>query len=429
MDFPLKFIKKILNSLRSDNKILLNKFFASNYPKYLNARIFYFFLISNFIYMDYGKKSIELHKKKKGKIATASKVHLKSRDDLSLAYTPGVGAVSSAIGKDKKLSWELTNRSNQIAIVTDGTAVLGLGDIGPEAGMPVMEGKAIIFKQFADVDAFPLCINTKDTDEIVNFCKLIEPSFGGINLEDISAPRCFEITKRLENELSIPVFHDDQDGTAIVVLAALINACRVTGKVMKDLRIVINGAGAAGVAIARLLMMQGADDVILIDSIGTIYKGRKDMNAIKKEIALKTNKRKIKGRLEEALPGADVLIGVSKGNLVTEEMVASMNEGPIIFAMANPIPEIMPDKALRAGASVVGTGRSDFPNQINNALVFPGIFRGLLDGKIKQVTVGMKVAAALAIAYCVKPSKNKILPLVTDRYVVDKISRAIQKKK
>lgn len=379
--------------------------------------------------MDYGKKSIELHKKKRGKIATASKVNLKSREDLSLAYTPGVAAVSSAIGKNKKLSWELTNRSNQIAIVTDGTAVLGLGDIGPEAGMPVMEGKAIIFKQFADVDAFPLCIDTKDTEEIIRFCKLIEPSFGGINLEDISAPRCFEITRRLEKEISIPVFHDDQDGTAIVVLAALINACRVTGKVLKELRIVINGAGAAGIAIARLLMVQGIEDVILIDSIGTIYKGRADLNDIKKEISLKTNKRKIKGRLEEALPGADALIGVSKGNLVSEEMVRSMNNGPIIFAMANPVPEIMPEEAIRAGAGIVGTGRSDFPNQINNALVFPGIFRGLLDGRLNKMTVPMKVAAALAIAYCVRPSKDKILPLITDRYVVAKIAKAIQKKK
>jgi len=378
--------------------------------------------------MDYNKKSLELHRRKRGKLETRSKVPLKSRDDLSIAYTPGVGAVSSAIGKNKKLSWELTNRANTVAIVTDGTAVLGLGDIGPEAAMPVMEGKAVIFKNFADIDAFPLCINTKNPEEIISFCKLIEPSFGGINLEDISAPRCFEIVERLEKELSIPVFHDDQEGTAIVTLAALINACRVTHKVLKELRIVINGAGAAGIAIARLFMHQGVRDLILIDSIGTIYKGRKNLNPIKKEIAARTNHRKIKGRLEEALVGADVLIGVSKGNLVTGEMVNSMNKGPIIFAMANPVPEIMPDRAMAAGASVVGTGRSDFPNQINNALVFPGIFRGLLDGKIKKVTTKMKVAAAIAIAYCVRPTKKKILPLVTDHYVVGKIAAAIKNK-
>lgn len=375
--------------------------------------------------MNFSQKSLQLHKKKRGKFEIKSKVALKTREDLSLAYTPGVGAVSAEIGKDKKKSWELTNRANQVAIVCDGTAILGLGDLGPEAAMPVMEGKAIIFKEFAGVDAIPLCINTQDVDKIVEFCKMIEPSFAGINLEDISAPRCFTILERLEKELSIPVFHDDQDGTAIVVLAALINACRVSGKVMQELRVVINGAGAAGIAIARLLMKQGVKDIILLDSYSAIYDGRDNLNPMKAEIAKKTNKRKIKGGLREALACADVFIGVSKPDLVDEEMVKSMNEGPIIFAMANPIPEIMPDKALKAGASIVGTGRSDFPNQINNALVFPGIFRGLLDGRIRKVTYEMKVKAAMAIAYSVKPTKDKLLPLVTDKKVVKAISKTI----
>jgi len=376
--------------------------------------------------MNYNKKSIELHKKKRGKIEIKSKVALKTKDDLSLAYTPGVGAVCMEIAKNKKKSWELTNRSNQIAIISDGTAILGLGDIGPEAGMPVMEGKSVIFKEFAGVDAFPLCINTKDTDEIVKFCKQIAPSLGGINLEDISAPRCFDVLNRLEKELDIPVFHDDQDGTAIVTLAALINACRVSGKVMKELNIVINGAGAAGIAIARLLLAQGVKDIILVDSQGTIYNGRKKMNKYKIEISKKTNKRKIKGYKEEALVGADVFIGVSKGRQLSAKCIKTMAQDPIIFAMANPEPEILPEEALRAGASVVGTGRSDFPNQINNALVFPGIFRGLLDHKKKKVSVKAKLNSALAIAYSLKPTKNKILPKITDKKIVKLIAKAIQ---
>lgn len=375
--------------------------------------------------MSYNQKALKLHKKTKGKIEIRSKVNLKTRDDLSIAYTPGVGAVSTEIGKQKSKSWELTNRANQVAIVCDGSAILGLGDLGPEAAMPVMEGKAIIFKEFAGIDAIPLCINTQDTDKIVEFCKMIEPSFAGINLEDISAPRCFTILERLEKELSIPVFHDDQDGTAIVTLAALINACRVTGKAMPELKVVINGAGAAGIAIAKLLMRQGVKDIILLDSYSAIYEGRDNLNPMKEQIAKKTNKRKIKGGLSEALAGADVFIGVSRPNLVNAEMVRSMNKEPIVFAMANPIPEIMPDVALKAGAAIVGTGRSDFSNQINNALVFPGIFRGLLDGRIRKVTYEMKVAAAMAIAYSVKPLKNKLLPLVTDKKVVKAISKAI----
>ena len=376
--------------------------------------------------MDYSKKSIALHKKNRGKIEIRSKVRLKNKTDLSLVYTPGVAAVSSAIGKDKKLSWQLTNRANQVAIVTDGTAILGLGNLGPEAAMPVMEGKAVIFKEFAGIDAVPLCVNTTDTEEIIKFCKHIEPSFAGINLEDISAPRCFEILARLENELSIPVFHDDQDGTAIVVLAALINASKVTGRTRKKLKIVINGAGAAGIAVARLLMVVGVGDLILLDSQGTIYAGRKGLNPVKHEMALKTNKKKITGGLAEAMVKTDVFIGVSQGNLVTPAMVKSMNSAPIIFAMANPIPEIMPALALKAGAGIMGTGRSDFPNQINNALVFPGIFRGLLDNKVKQVTTEIKIKAVLALAGVIKPSKNQILPLVTDKRVVKAIARAVK---
>ncbi len=376
--------------------------------------------------MDYSKKSLALHKKNRGKIEIKSKVKLATKNDLSLAYTPGVAAVSSAIGRDKKLSWQLTNRANQVAIVTDGTAILGLGNLGPEAAMPVMEGKAAIFKEFAGIDAMPICINTTDTEEIIKFCKYIEPSFGGINLEDIAAPRCFEILNRLENELSIPVFHDDQDGTAIVVLAALINACKVSGKAMKNLKITINGAGAAGIAIARLLMAAGVADLILADSVGIIYNGREDLNFSKKDIAAKTNKEKIKGGLREAMKGADVFIGVSAGNLVSAEMIKSMRENPIVFAMANPVPEIMPDLALKAGAFIVGTGRSDFPNQINNALVFPGIFRGLLDGKTKQATTAIKIKAAIALAGIVKPNKNKILPAITDKRVVKAVAKAVK---
>ena len=375
--------------------------------------------------MDLKEKSLKLHKKYRGKIGTKVKVPLKTREDLSLAYTPGVAEVCLAIRENRERVNELTNIGNTVAIVTDGTAILGLGNIGPEAGMPVMEGKAAIFKSFADVDAVPLCISTCETEEIIKFCKDIQPSFGGINLEDISAPRCFEILERLEKELSIPVFHDDQDGTAIVVLAGLINACRVMKKSINDLKVVVNGAGAAGIAITKLLMHKGVKDIILIDSIGTIYEGRSDLNPVKEAIAKVTNKNKLAGRLEEAMRGMDVFIGVSKGNLVDQKMVKSMNSDPIIFAMANPQPEILPDLAYAAGAGLVGTGRSDFPNQINNALVFPGIFRGLFDGRIRMVTVEMKIKAAEALAYSIKPKKDKILPHVTEKKVVKVIAKAI----
>lgn len=376
--------------------------------------------------MNYNKKAIKLHKDNRGKLEVKSKVPLKTKDDLSTAYTPGVAAVCEAIKKDKRKSWTLTNRANTVAIVTDGSAILGLGNIGPAAGMPVMEGKAIIFKEFAGIDAIPLAIDTQDTEEIIKFVKYIAPSFGGINLEDIAAPRCFEVLERLEKELDIPVFHDDQDGTAIVTLAALINACRATNKVIKELRIVINGAGAAGISIARLLLAKGVNDVVLVDSQGTIYDGRWNMNKYKQVIAKITNKKKIKGWKEEALKDADVFIGVSKSKQLNDAMVRSMNSNPIIFAMANPEPEITAREAYRAGAGIVGTGRSDCPNQINNALVFPGIFRGLLDGQVNKVTTKMKIAAAIALAYTIKkPSKFNILPKVTSKLAVSAIAKAI----
>jgi malate dehydrogenase (oxaloacetate-decarboxylating) len=375
------------------------------------------------------QKSIAYHKKHRGKIEIQGKAPIRDAEELALAYTPGVAAACLAIKTDPAESWTLTNRANQVAIISDGTAILGLGDIGPEAGMPVMEGKSLIFKEFAGVDAIPLCIATKDTEEIIKFVKYLVPSFAGINLEDISAPRCFEILDRLEAELSIPVFHDDQDGTAIVTLAALINACRVTGKVMNELRVVVNGAGAAGISITRLLIAQGVKDVILVDSQGIIYEGRRELNKYKQAIAKVTNRAKIQGWKEEALVGADVFVGVSKSKQLSAEMIKTMNPGPIIFAMANPEPEIFPEEALAAGASIVGTGRSDFPNQINNALVFPGIFRGLLDNKIEKVTTEMKLGAAVALAYTLKkPNKNNILPKVSDKKAVKAIAELMHNK-
>lgn len=379
------------------------------------------------MYMSYKEKAIELHRKYRGKIEIRSKVPLKTKDDLSTAYTPGVGAVCMEIKEHPEKSWELTNRKNMVAVVCDGSAILGLGNIGPEAGMPVMEGKAAIFKEFANIDAVPLCINTQDSDEIVKFVKYIEPSFGGINLEDIAAPRCFEILERLEAELDIPVFHDDQDGTAIVTLAAMINAAKVVDKNISGMKIVINGAGAAGLAIARLLSAYGVNALYVADSQGLIYEGRRELNEYKKEIAKVTNRDIIKGWKEDAMKGADVFIGVSKSKQVSAAMIRSMNKKPILLPMANPEPEIFPDEAYAAGAAVVGTGRSDFPNQVNNALVFPGIFRGLLDNSIKKVTTDMKLAAAQAIADMVEnPSKNEIVPLVSNREVVTKIAQAIK---
>ena len=374
-----------------------------------------------FQHMDYSQKSIELHLRSRGKIEIRSKVSITTKEDLSLAYTPGVAAVCTEIGLDKQKSYTLTNRANQVAIVTDGTAILGLGDLGPEAATPVMEGKAIIFKEFADIDAIPLCINSTDVEEIIKFCKMIEPSFAGINLEDISAPRCFEIFKRLEEELSIPVFHDDQDGTAIVTLAAIINACRVTGRNIKDLSVVINGAGAAGIAIARLLIHAEVKSVVLVDTQGAIYEGRPGMNPIKQGIAAISNKAKHSGDLQSTMVGTDVFVGVSIGNIVTPAMVEGMNPSPFIFAMANPEPEIMPDLAYKAGASVVGTGRSDLPNQVNNALVFPGLFRGLFTSGIKNVTPEIKMAVATSIAWSIDPTRNHLMPTAFNKNVVRNI--------
>lgn len=382
---------------------------------------------SSLKHMDYSKQSIELHLKSRGKIEIRSKVSIKTKDDLSLAYTPGVAAVCTEISLDKQKSYTLTNRANQVAIVSDGTAILGLGDLGPEAAMPVMEGKAIIFKEFADIDAIPLCINSTDVEEIIQFCKMIEPSFAGINLEDISAPRCFEIFERLEKELSIPVFHDDQDGTAIVTMAAIINACRITGKKIGDLTVIINGAGAAGIAIARLLIHAQVKEVMLVDTQGALYEGRPGMNSIKQGIAAISNKSKHQGDLQSSMVGADVFVGVSIGNIVTPAMVEGMNSSPFIFAMANPEPEIMPDLAYKAGASVVGTGRSDLPNQVNNALVFPGLFKGLFLSGIKKVTPEIKMAVATSIAYSIEPTRDNLMPTAFNKDVVRNIVDVISK--
>jgi len=377
--------------------------------------------------MGYSKKSIALHLQTRGKIEIRSKVSIKTKNDLSLAYTPGVAAVCTEIGMNKQKSFTLTNRANQVAIVTDGTAILGLGDLGPEAAMPVMEGKSIIFKEFADIDAIPLCINSTGVEDIIKFCKLIEPSFAGINLEDISAPRCFEIFERLEQELSIPVFDDDQDGTAIVTLAAIINACRVTGRNITKLHVVINGAGAAGIAIARLLIQAQVKEVVLVDTQGAIYDGRPGMNSIKQKIAEISNKAKHTGDLQSTMAGADVFVGVSIGNIVTQEMIKCMNNAPFIFAMANPNPEIMPDLAYEAGASIVGTGRSDLPNQVNNALVFPGLFKGLFTAGVRKVTPEIKLAVAASIAHSIVPTHDHLMPTAFNKDVVPNIVDVISK--
>lgn len=380
------------------------------------------------------RRVLEAHRRAKGKIAITAKIPLKTKRDLSIAYTPGVAEVSKVIAKNKKKVYEYTMKGNAVAIVTDGSAVLGLGNLGPEAALPVMEGKSLLFKKFANIDAFPICLKTQDCDEIVNIVKNISPGFGGINLEDISAPRCFEIEERLQN-LSIPVFHDDQHGTAIAVVAGLINASKVVKKRFKDLHIVINGAGAAGTAIAKLIAGIGKHhrwcesirDIMVCDRHGIIYKGRRGLNKYKKQLANMTNKKNKKGSLKDALEGADVFIGVSAGNLLKPEWIKKMNKDPIIFALANPTPEIMPHKAKKAGAKVIATGRSDFPNQINNALVFPGIFRGALDARIHHVTHKMKIRAAEALASCVKkPHKNDIIPSALDKRVVKKIANAIK---
>ncbi|MDR2368572.1 MAG: NADP-dependent malic enzyme [Deltaproteobacteria bacterium] len=378
--------------------------------------------------MNYAEEAVKMHRQWKGKMATVPKMPIASKDDLSIAYTPGVAQPCLEIQKDPSQSYELTGRWNTVAVVTDGTAVLGLGDIGPEASMPVMEGKCVLFKSFGDVDAVPLCIRSKDVDVIVDTVALLSGSFGGINLEDISAPRCFEIERKLKERCDIPVFHDDQHGTAVVVLAALMNALRVVGKNISDISVVTSGAGAAGVAIIKLLMAMGLKDVILCDRQGAIYKGRDNLNPEKVAMAEISNLKGKKGSMAEVIKGADVFIGVSSPGVVTKEMVASMAPNPIVFPMANPTPEIMPDLAFEAGAAVVGTGRSDFPNQINNVLAFPGIFRGVFDVRASDINDQMKIAAAKAIANLVANGQLKpdyILPAAFDPRVKEAVAKAV----
>ena len=380
--------------------------------------------------MDYSKASLAMHEEHHGKIEVHSKVSVKTKDDLSTAYTPGVAEPCKKIHENVNDAYKYTAKGNLVAVVTDGTAVLGLGDIGPEAGMPVMEGKAILFKSFANVDAFPICLATKNVDEIVDTVKRIAPTFGGINLEDISAPRCFEIEERLKAELDIPVFHDDQHGTAVVCLAGIINALKIVGKDAADVQVVINGAGAAGVAISKLLINYGIGNVILCDRAGAIVKGRKNMNPVKEKIAEITNKNNEHGSLADVIKGKDIFLGVSAPNTLTKEMVSSMARDAIIFAMANPVPEIMPEDAKEAGAKVIATGRSDFPNQINNVLVFPGIFRGALDAHATKITEEMKMAAAKAIASLVSESElnpEYIIPDAFDERVAKVVSESVMK--
>ncbi len=378
--------------------------------------------------MNIREESLKKHYEWNGKIEVISRVKVNTSEDLSLAYTPGVAEPCLEINKDYEKSFELTRRNNLVAVVTDGTAVLGLGDIGPEAGMPVMEGKCALFKEFADVDAFPICVRSKDVDEIVRTIYLISGSFGGINLEDISAPRCFEIERKLKEICDIPVFHDDQHGTAVVVAAALINALKVVGKTMDSIKVVVNGAGSAGIAITKHLLNLGVKNVIMVDRFGIICEGMEELNSEQAYMATITNKEHMKGTLADAMKGADMFLGVSAPNIVTKEMVASMAENPIVFAMANPTPEIMPDLAKEAGAAVVGTGRSDFPNQINNVLAFPGIFRGALDCRAKEINEEMKIAASYAIAGLVSDedlSSEYILPNALDKRIGKAVAQAV----
>ncbi len=380
--------------------------------------------------MDYSSESLRLHYGWKGKIEVVAKTPVKSKDDMSLAYTPGVAQPCLEIQKDITKSFELTRRWNLVAVVTNGTAVLGLGDIGPEAGMPVMEGKCVLFKAFADVDAFPLCVKSKDVDEIVDTVYRISGSFGGINLEDIAAPECFEIERKLKEKCDIPIFHDDQHGTAVVTSAAMINAMKLTGRKLSEQHAVVSGAGAAGVAVTKLLMSMGLNNVILCDSKGAIYEGREGMNPFKQQMAKISNRLMVKGSLADAIKGADVFIGVSAPGIVTKEMVKSMNPDPIIFAMSNPVPEIMPDLAKQAGARVVGTGRSDYPNQINNVLAFPGIFRGALDVRASDINDDMKIAAAYALAGLVgenELSADYVIPAPFDPRVGEAVAIAVAK--
>ena len=380
--------------------------------------------------MDYAKESLKMHYDLKGKIEVVSRAKVDSKDALSLAYTPGVAQPCLEIQKDVNKSYDLTRRWNTVAVVTDGTAVLGLGDIGPEAGMPVMEGKCVLFKEFGGVDAIPLCVRSKDVDEIVKTVSLLAGSFGGINLEDISAPRCFEIEKKLKECCDIPIFHDDQHGTAVVTMAAMINALKVVGKKINEIKVVTSGAGAAGIAIIKLLISMGLKNVIMCDRKGAIYKGREGLNKEKEEMAEISNQNMEKGSLADVIKGADVFIGVSAPGTVTQEMVRTMAPNPILFPMANPTPEIMPEEAKAAGAAVIGTGRSDFPNQINNVLAFPGIFRGALDVRASDINDEMKVAAAYAIANIITDEERNaeyIIPNPFDKRVAKAVAEAVAK--
>lgn len=380
--------------------------------------------------MDYNNMALRMHEENRGKVGIVSKVTVETRDDLSTAYTPGVAEPCRKIRDNKEEVYRYTAKGNLVAVVSDGTAVLGLGDIGPEAAMPVMEGKAILFKSFADIDAFPVCIDTKDTEEIIQTVKRLAPTFGGINLEDISAPRCFEIERRLKEELDIPVFHDDQHGTAIVVSAGLIGALRLVKKEISNVRAVINGAGSAGISICRLLLELGIGDVVLVDRQGALAPGEEWMNPAQKEMAEKTNKEQLHGNLAEIMKGRDVFIGVSAPGVVTADMVATMAEDAIVFAMANPTPEIMPEEAKKGGARVIATGRSDYPNQINNVLVFPGIFRGALDARATDITEEMKIAAVYAIADIIKEeelTEEYIIPGAFDKRIAKQVAEAVAK--
>lgn len=380
--------------------------------------------------MTNNEKALKLHEEWKGKISTSSKCSVESREDLALAYTPGVAEPCKVIAKDKEAAYKYTIKSNTVAIVSDGSAVLGLGDIGPYAAMPVMEGKAVLFKEFGGINAFPICLDTKDTSEIIQTIVNIAPAFGGINLEDISAPRCFEIEEKLKELLDIPVFHDDQHGTAIVVLAGIINALKIVDKKKEDCHVVVNGAGSAGIAITKLLLGYGFHDIVMCDKSGILSKDSKELNWMQKQMMEVTNLSGRHGTLADAMKGTDIFIGVSAPDIVTKAMVSTMNKDSILFAMANPIPEIMPDAAKEAGAKVIGTGRSDFPNQVNNLLAFPGIFKGALEGRITQITEEMKLSAAMAIASLVDEKDltcDHIIPEVFDKRVAEVVSKAVKK--
>jgi len=378
--------------------------------------------------MNYGKESLKKHQQTGGKLEVKSKFPLKNKTDLSIAYTPGVAQPCLEIARNPKDAYKYTIKKNSVAVVTNGSAVLGLGNIGAQAALPVMEGKAVLFKYFGDVDAYPICIDSQDKEEIIRTVKLIAPGFGGVNLEDIKAPECFEIEERLDKELDIPVFHDDQHGTAIVVLAALINALKVVKKKIGQVKILVNGAGAAGIAVTKLLLAYGAKNIVLIDSVGTIYQGREGLNPYKKEIARLTNKNKLRGRIEHVIEGTDVFIGISVANVLKRDWAKMMAKDSIIFALANPNPEIIPADAKKAGARIIATGRSDYPNQINNVLAFPGVFRGLLDSRVKRVTNEMKIAAAEGLAALVKkPTANKIIPGPFEKGVAGKNAQSIIK--